>query len=46
MEDESTGPSAKQRNSGETDKNDESKVMMMSLILHLLQWKLRLNLKF
>jgi len=24
MEDESTGPSAKQRNSGETDKNDES----------------------
>ena len=24
MEDESTGPSAKQRNSGETDKNEES----------------------
>ena len=53
MEDENTGPSAKQRNSGEApkDKNDDWKqdlvvMMMMNLIQHLLQWKLKLNLKF
>ena len=42
MEDESTGPSAKQRNSGETDKNNENSnntVMMMNLIQRLLQWR-------
>ena len=47
MEDESTGPSAKQKNAGETDKDENLvMVMMMILTLHLLQWKLRLNQKF
>ena len=42
MEDETTGPSAKQKNSGESDKDDNSlqvREMTKSLILLLLQWK-------
>ena len=47
MEDESTGPSAKQKNAGETDKDEGSgDGMMMILTQHLLQWKLRLNQRF
>ena len=43
----STGPSAKQKNAGETDKDDSSSDdAMMILIQLLLQWKLKLNQKF
>jgi RNA polymerase primary sigma factor len=47
MEDESTGPSAKQKNAGETDKDENSgDGDDDDLTQHLLQWKLRLNQKF
>ena len=47
MEDESTGPSAKQKNAGETDKEENRmKMMMRSLIQLLQQWKQKLNQKF
>ena len=46
MEDETTGPSPKQKNSGELDKDSHLVKKMMTLILLLPQWKLKLNLKF
>ena len=46
MEDESTGPSAKQKNAGETDKEEVLLMRMTTLIQLLLLWKPRLSLKF
>ena len=52
MEDEDTGQSAKQKNlmKEKITKITEDKIiiqkMMMNLILHLQQWKLKLNQKF
>ena len=46
MEDETTGPSAKQKNSGEVE-NEDSIMMMLMMILTqlLLLWRLKLNLR-
>ena len=50
MEDEDTGQSAKQKKSDDSDDQNKKKIviimMMMNLILHLQQWKLKLNQKF
>ena len=46
MEDESTGPSAKQKMQVKQIKKKIHQMMMMILIQHLLQWKLKLNQKF
>ena len=47
MEDESTGPSAKQKNSGESIKMKILLMMLMMIsIQHLLQWSQKLSLKF
>ena len=47
MEDESTGPSAKQKNSGENEKEKRDMMKMMMILIQLLQqWKQKLNQKF
>ena len=47
MEDEFTGPSAKQKNSGEAEKEENSRmIVMMILTQHLQQWRLKSNQKY